>query len=272
MFWVYGGRRIIEKTFPDGEKNILGFQVESTVNDFEMTQSSQLTWKWESDADFITLMLLKRFYPNFRNLRILFLPYSREDRGPEGSSCCSLRYIGEFIQQLGFESIQVFDPHSDLTLAYLGTKAFSTYPIELLRAAGGIEDPIVMFPDAGAAKRYGKLWGEFPQIVGNKVRDFKTGKITGYSVECSSVNLRNVIIVDDLCSYGGTFMAAGKALREHCDPHSITLIVTHCERSIFKGDIFKQGSPINHVLTTDSLLDAEEAEGMEDLTVIELSK
>lgn len=271
MIWING--QVLEiKRFPDGEVNIAGT---NPLNCVGVSSGMTLTWKWESDSDLITLLLLKKRYPFLNTLNILFLPYSREDRDAEGGSNCSLRYIGEFVQSLGFGHINVVDPHSDLTLAYLGIKAHSSYPVvEFTQAIQGIEKPIIMFPDAGAQKRYGKLWGSFEHIVGHKTRDFYTGKITGYEVAGGEmVNLRNIVIVDDLCSYGGTFMAAGNELREHFDPRSITLLVTHCEYSIFKGSIFEPETPINRVITTDSIITEESSPvGPSALTVIELPK
>jgi ribose-phosphate pyrophosphokinase len=258
--FLTNGKVITEATFPDGEKNIFGFSVGGVLlKDYVF---DTLVWKWEGDEDIITLMLLKKCYPAFRDLKILYLPYSREDRDISGGSRCSLRYICEFIAGLGFATIKVVDPHSDLALAYLGENAYSIYPKLELKGAIDFcdhEKYVVMFPDAGAQKRYGKVWDEFPQIVGTKTRDFATGKITGYAIANGDLaDNAFVIIVDDLCSYGGTFVAAGKALLPY-RPRWIYLVVTHCEDSIFEGDIFKDNSPIDKVFTTNSLLSAEVA-------------
>lgn len=262
MFWTNGGRRIIEKTFPDGSKNIWGFEVESpgysgllsSVQDGYDT----LTWKWGSDADLITLMLMKECYPNFEYLRILYLPYGREDRNRQKRSRCPLRYIGQFIQRLGFEQIVVVDPHSDLTMAYLGENAEPLYPADLLRSEAcqiPYSDYVVMFPDAGAAKRYGEAWGRFPHIIGTKTRNMETGELSNYVVVGGeAVRGKKVLIVDDICSYGGTFMMAANALKPF-EPGLITLVVTHCEDSIFKGKIFEKESPIKMVVTTDSIME-----------------
>lgn len=249
------GKVITEATFPDGEKNIYGFKIGDTpLNAFVF---DTLTWKWEGDEDLITLMLLKKVYPAFKTLVILYLPYSREDRDANGGGRCSLQYICDFIKSLGFAAIRVVDPHSDLTLAYLGENAFSIYPKLELKGAIPFKESekyVVMFPDAGAQKRYGKVWSEFPHIVGIKSRDFATGKITGYAIANAELaENAYVIIVDDLCSYGGTFVAAASALTPY-RPRWIYLVVTHCEENILKGDIFKDDSPIDKVFTTNSLL------------------
>ena len=275
MFFTHG-EVITETTFPDGTKNISGFKLgkKPLISVFFPPDQmmSNLLWKWESDEDLITLMLLKKCYPGFQYLTILYLPYGREDRDISGGSKCSLRYICEFIKGLNFRSIEVVDPHSDLTLAYLGENAFGSYPKEhILSALGKLSLPlsletklaghgkspvhnyVVMFPDAGAQKRYGKIWSEFPQIVGVKNRDFATGKITSYSVINGELAKgKEVIIIDDICSYGGTFMAAAQTLKAF-HPKRIILAVTHCENSILKGDLLKPHSPVDHVIITDSL-------------------
>lgn len=275
MFWS-SGRRIIEKTFPDGSKNVWGFVgLHGAAEEVPLDKPhfETLTWKWESDADLTSLMLMKECYPNFKYLRILYLPYGREDRNRLKRSRCPLRYIGQFIQSLGFERIVVVDPHSDLTMAYLGENAEPLYPVDLLRSAAcqiPYSDYVVMFPDAGAAKRYGDAWSKFRHIIGTKFRDMETGKLSNYTVVGGDKAIgKKVLIVDDICSYGGTFMLAGDAIRVY-DPTEITLVVTHCEHSIFKGSIFKEGSPISRVVTTDSIIGVESA--MDILTVVELPK
>lgn len=286
MFWANGGRRIIEKTFPDGSKNVWGFEVDcsgfgGTLQPLNEYGGDTLTWKWESDADLITLMLMKECFPNFNYLRILYLPYGREDRNRQKRSRCPLRYIGQFIQSLGFVRIVVVDPHSDLTMAYLGENAEPLYPVSLLADAAlsgrgsDYDEYVVMFPDATAAKRYGEAWKGFPHIIGTKTRDMATGKLSNYMVVGGELARgKKVLIVDDICSYGGTFMMAGDAIRVY-DPTEITLVVTHCEKSIFKGDIFKPNSPISRVVTTDSILGMDRDPNYypgTSLTIVELPK
>ena len=61
------------------------------------------------------------------------------------------------------------------------------------------------------------------------------------------------LIVDDICSKGGTFINASELVRKELNDLSITidLFVSHAENGIFAGDLF---SHIDHVYTTDSIL------------------
>ena len=47
----------------------------------------------------------------------------------------------------------------------------------------------------------------------------------------------NVLIVDDLCSRGGTFIEASKKLKAQ-GAEKISLLVAHCENNVFTGELF----------------------------------
>jgi ribose-phosphate pyrophosphokinase len=108
----------------------------------------------------------------------------------------------------------------------------------------------LVFPDAGASKRYSSLKG-FHTLVGHKHRDFETGEIKSLDIIGSFNKVgKKAIIVDDLSSYGGTFVKTSEALKSR-GIEEIYLLVAHAENSIFKGKLFEN---INKVFTTDSIL------------------
>ena len=79
-------------------------------------------------------------------------------------------------------------------------------------------------------------------------------------------NHENILIVDDICSYGGTFYHSARAIRKLAPDAHIRLYITHCENSILKGNIFSSGL-IEHVYTTNSLFH----ETHPDITVFNLN-
>lgn len=86
-----------------------------------------------------------------------------------------------------------------------------------------------------------------------KHRDWRTGKIERLELtEPEKVNGRNILIVDDICSRGGTFTHTAKALKE-AGAEEVMLYVTHCENTILKGTVLTDGL-ISRVFTTDSIL------------------
>lgn len=114
----------------------------------------------------------------------------------------------------------------------------------------------LVYPDAGAAKRYGKQINYDKVLTASKERDFKTGYINKLDIN-GSIEDQNfkAIIVDDLCSKGGTFILTASKLRE-MRATDIYLVITHCEDTIFKGDILKTNL-IKKVYTTNSILSKE---------------
>lgn len=152
--------------FPNGEAKVESIQDRNWGHD---------QWKWETDSDLIELFLLKALNPWLKVLNIMYMPYSRMDRDKDDGSRCSLRYIGEFIRSMNWDMITVLDPHSEVTMAYLGDNAFAVNAFHLLREQHPevLEDAVLMFPDAGAQKRYGSdtFFKSHPQMVGkeNKV-------------------------------------------------------------------------------------------------------
>ncbi|QOT01233.1 ribose-phosphate pyrophosphokinase [Brevibacterium sp. JNUCC-42] len=222
-----------------------------------------VTFKYESDSDLIKLMFVKRYLDDINtevDLVIYYMPYSRMDRS-EGLSVFTLKYVSEFMNSLSFKNVTVVEPHFDVTPALLN-KSYAIYPTidminEVMSTVGfNKHKDYLFFPDAGAQKRYGKVEG-YQQLVGFKKRDFQTGQIKGLQVvgETEKINGSKIIIVDDLCSYGGTFIMSSEKLKE-LGASEIFLLVGHCENSIFKGKVF-ESDLIDKVFTTDTILTDE---------------
>jgi ribose-phosphate pyrophosphokinase len=252
---LMGNTKVTFTTFPNGETKVNEEQIKEL-----MYKSSFVTLKYETDADLIKLMFLKKYLDEQKlkvDLLIAYMPYSRMDRSENGSAF-TLKYITQFINQLNFEHINVLEPHSEVTMALLD-RATAEYPtLDLLGKVMSIigfnyDEDIVFFPDAGAQKRYTKYLKDTPSAVGIKTRDFESGNIDKLMLAGLEDAPRNVIIIDDLCSRGGTFMMAGTALRE-AGAQKIYLLTTHCEHNIMTGDIFTT-DVIDGVFTTNTIVD-----------------
>ena len=74
---------------------------------------------------------------------------------------------------------------------------------------------MLFYPDEGAMKRYSGMINK-PYAFGIKDRDWYTGAIKGLEVSGSTdlIKNNNVLIVDDICSRGGTFYHSAKKLKE----------------------------------------------------------
>ena len=109
----------------------------------------------------------------------------------------------------------------------------------------------LFFPDEGAMKRYSEH-ATIPYAFGMKKRDWETGKILGLDIiNADVIKGKNILIVDDICSRGGTFYHSAKALKE-AGAANISLYVTHLEETVLIGDLPESGL-IDHIYTTKSI-------------------
>lgn len=241
--------------FPNGESLI-------KTEKLEINTSNEVKMKFESDADITHLMFIKEHLDELgvkSNLVIGYMPYSRMDR-TEGMTVFTLKYITKMINRMGFETVTVYEPHSDVSIALLDRVKVENMSQEIaneLIKEFNIEDNIyIVYPDAGAAKRYSKETTYNKILTANKERDFETGYIKKLDINGKIEGDKfKAIIVDDLCSRGGTFIMTAEKLKE-MGAEEIYLVVTHCEDTIFEGEILT-GNLIDRVYTTNTILTKE---------------
>jgi ribose-phosphate pyrophosphokinase len=260
MIWI-NKQPIKFTTFPNGETKVDEESIIKAVLGEETP--IQVSFKYESDADFMKLFFVRSYLSDVLNmhdirLSIYYMPYSRMDRS-ENLSVFTLKYVTTLINSMEFSEVTIHEPHSDVTPALIDRVHVRFITPSLLRQAKervgfNHEKDIIFFPDAGAQKRYGHMATGARSLVGYKHRDWETGKIDSFQVVGEAPQEPfQAIIVDDLSSYGGTFMAAGEALRK-LGAAQVHLVVGHAENSILEGNIFKT-DVINKVFTSNSIID-----------------
>ena len=206
--------------------------------------------------DILELMLLsdalRRKYPNAPlRLTMPYLPYARQDRVMVPGEALSLKVFTNLINSLNFQFVEIFDCHSDVGTALLD-RVVNVHALEFVKKIA-TDNTVVISPDAGAMKKVSKIAEalKLPMIVASKVRDPKDGSIKGTHIEIdlNEVNGKTLLIVDDICDFGRTFIALAKAIRKTGASNPIELYVTH---GIFAGglDIFKED--IAHLYTANS--------------------
>ena len=181
-----------------------------------------------------------------------YIPHARMDRVKADEDVFTLKYFAEVINSLHFSIVWVRDAHSNVSLALIdnvcdtGVKAYIRKATELSGANA------MFYPDEGAMKRYSSE-SELPYAFGMKKRDWKTGKIEGLDIiNADNIVGKDVLIVDDICSRGGTFYHSAKALKA-AGAKSVSLYVTHCEETITLGELAASDGLVDHVYTTRSI-------------------
>lgn len=218
---------------------------------------------YDSDSDLLTLLFVRNHLRTFPfDLHIPYFPYSRMDR-TENNSVFTLKSVAELINSMNFDRVFIDEPHSDVVMALVNNAIAINRTEELFEemcaTTGDWRSGYIYYPDAGAEKRYSKRIKHDKVLVGMKTRDFATGKITGLQVH-GDQDLKGapVVILDDLCSKGGTFVLGAKALKER-NAGNIILVVAHCENAIYDGEILSCGL-FHKVYTTDNLLTRDMSE------------
>jgi ribose-phosphate pyrophosphokinase len=251
------GKEVEFKTFPNGETKLIEESIERNIN----LLFPKVSFKYENDSDLIKLMFVKNYLDSLTSMKnvtttltIYYMPYSRMDRS-ENKSAFTLKYVANFINSLKFDKVIVVEPHSDVTNALIEKvePVYTNYTLlPLVEEAVGFnsESDYIVFPDAGASKRY--TLKNHNILVGNKHRDFQTGRITKLEVMGQYAGGRKAIIMDDLSSYGGTFILTAQALKD-MGVKEVYLLVTHAEDSIFDGQVFKTDL-IDGVFTTNTIM------------------
>lgn len=244
------GKEIKVSHFPDNTQNL------HIPIDILRNPKILIEWKYESDEEMATLLYIAmRFKNRKKDLILSYIPNARMDRVKNPDEIFTLKYFCEFINSLKFEKVYVLDPHSDVSTALLNNVSLIDVRDYIFKAIDKVdrEDIIIFFPDNGAAKRYSGMIG-LPYCYGSKNRDWRTGEILGLDIITNGLNLdgKDILIVDDICSKGGTFYHSALKLKE-CGVNNIYLYVTHCENTIAKGELLKDNGLIEKVFTTNSI-------------------
>jgi len=227
------------ETYPAGERKLLLHQPHS-LGGFQ-----KIVLNYKSDQDLWDLALLvdalHRAGCGNIQLEIPYLPYAREDRVMQEGASLSLGIVCAFINALKFSKVFCYDLHSPVSAALLDNVVDRDWAYLAGQLAHLENGSLLVSPDAGANKKvfaFAQQQG-FPTVIrADKTRDVVTGNITGTKVFCDEhLGDLDVLIMDDICDGGRTFIELAKELRKVTDGR-ISLYVTH---GIFsKGvDVFK---------------------------------
>jgi ribose-phosphate pyrophosphokinase len=265
------GVTICREYYPAGEQRL---KYAVTANDAHTVE-----WLYESEDELFALICLCRHIGAAGGaLGVLYIPYlpnARMDRVKHGDEVFTLKYFCEAINALGFEKVYVNNPHSDVCMALLdraedawltGGKRLHNNDLifDLIGRLGlSSERDILFYPDAGCAKKYEGVI-QFPYLTGHKKRNWSDGQIQSLDVTGDIPEAPfSVLIVDDICSYGGTFLHSAKKLKA-LGADKLWLYVTHCENSVLDGELISCGL-LEKIYTTRSIFTAEAPEIIEVL-------
>lgn len=165
------------------------------------------------------------------DLKLPYVPYARQDRVCNPGEALAAKVFCNLINAQSYASVTILDPHSDVVPALLERVRVIDASVPL-RAV--VDEPVfatgvtLLAPDAGARKRVmalAKALGVESVAFAEKTRCTRTGAITGVSVPDRFAELP-VLVVDDICDGGRTFIELAEALRR-VTKQPLYLYVTH---------------------------------------------
>ena len=207
------------KVFPDGESKI-------TINHIpkkSIVVVVQSTYP-PVDTNLLELLSIVSKVQKFSSKIYTVIPYmgyARQDREFLDGEIITIGVVGKLLKATGVKKVLTVDIHSKLALKELKISSENVSAMEGLVKyfkKMKMKDPLVVSPDLGGqerAKEFASLL-KTGFITLKKHRDRKTGKVNILS-EKVVVKNRDLIIVDDMISTGGSIIKATQFLkRQKC--------------------------------------------------------
>lgn len=243
------------RVFPEGSSgNRLGFEVEafsfpggerhirlpaSMLKIADQSDSWGIEARLYDAAGVMDLLLttdaLRRVIPVGAAVRLVlpYVPYARQDRVSVSGEALSAKVFASLINAQGYASVEIWDPHSDVTPALIDNVRITPTRSLIKAAIAGkgqgqlLRECAFVAPDAGARKRVTELASVYGAevVYADKMRDVASGKLSGTRVP-DTLPEQPLLVIDDLCDAGGTFLLLADALRAKTS-QPLYLYVTH---------------------------------------------
>lgn len=267
-------------SFPDGQQliNLGGFYGKGNTNVESTAQIvSRMGW---ADVQLIMCAATSLREAGFKHIH-LYVPYFLGARSDRKFQPGSVNYLKEvicpLINSMNFDSVTVTDPHSHCL--EMGLKNFKknqchalihralidldTHPARLEDSYHKTADDrhyddrifkklLLVGPDKGSYDRVAdiaKLLNTDKVVMCDKHRDIITGKILSIDVPEYDMKDMDVIIPDDICDGGGTFIPIATECKRR-GAKSVRLVVTH---GIFSKGLKGFSMHFDGIYTTNSI-------------------
>ena len=184
-----------------------------------------------------------------------YMGYARQDRQFLNGEIVTMSVVAKMLQAAGAKKAIVVDIHSKTALRHfkIPTENVSAIP-ELVKYLKKLKlkNPIVVSPDTGGSLRAKKfadvLKSDF--IVLKKSRNRKTGKVSIQSTK-ADVNGKDLIIVDDIISTGGSVVKATQFLKKQ----KCKRVFVVCTHGLLVGDAEKniKKAGVTQIISTNTI-------------------
>ncbi len=150
---------------------------------------------------------------------IPYMGYARQDREFLPGEIVTMKVLAKLFKGVGASKIIAVDIHSTMSLKHFTIKSKNVTAIpDLVKYFKklSLKNPLVVSPDQGGKDRAKEFAGKFESeyIALEKKRDRKTGKVQIKTKNSDKVVGRDLILVDDMISTGGSIIKATQFLKK----------------------------------------------------------
>jgi ribose-phosphate pyrophosphokinase len=187
---------------------------------------------------------------------IPYMGYARQDREFLPGEIVTMKVLGKLFKGAGASKIIVVDIHSKIGLKHFSikTKNVSAIPelVQYIKKLN-LKDPLVISPDQGGKERAEKFAKELGSeyIALEKKRDRKTGKVRIKTKNLDEVANRDLILVDDMISTGGSIVKATQFLKKQ----KCRKVYVACTHALLMNDAEKKikKSGVTKIISTNTI-------------------
>jgi len=240
---------MISKRFPDKEMYI---QIVDDVADEDVI-IVQTTYP---DPNIIELFLLQNAVEEAKaksiTVVIPYFGYARQDTKFKDGEPISAKALANLIS-LSADKVITVDPHKEHILDFFSTSAVSCSAVpELAKYLKEKDVDVVLAPDKGALERAKKA----SEIIGCDFDYMEKTRIDGETIKIKPKSLdaagKNVAIIDDIISTGGTMAKSIKELKKY----GAKKVFVSCTHGLFAGEAVKKliSAGCDRIISTDTIV------------------
>ena len=187
---------------------------------------------------------------------IPYMGYARQDREFLPGEIVTMKVLGKLFKSAGASKIIVVDIHSSIGLKHFSIKTKNVTAIPDLVGFFkklSLKNPLVVSPDQGGKERAKEFAKEFNSdyIALEKTRDKKTGKVKIKTKNLEEVENRDLILVDDIISTGGSIIKATQFLKKQ----KCKRIYVACTHALLMNDAEKKikKAGVTSIISTNTI-------------------
>lgn len=207
---------VLIEAFPDGE---IGVQILENVRGRDVFVIQTIARRPNHYLMELLVLIdaLKRASAGSIGVAIPYFGYARQDRKDKGRVPITAKLVANLLEKAGASRVLTMDLHAQQIQGFFDIPVDNLYArpvlVEALRKKG-LGQCVVVAPDVGSIKvaRAFAKWLDVDLAIVDKRRD--SARSVSVETLIGDVTGRDVLLVDDMCSTGGTLIAASRVCRQ----------------------------------------------------------